>query len=105
MYVLTWNHAPTNNTPRWQLRFPRPLSALWEALYHQIQGLELQAAASQRIELPAYKLREASTRSCGSLTFGAGVGRAAFQGRRIVVGRSVEEERVVAFNWCVWCCD
>lgn len=86
--------------PRLQLRFPRPLPALWEALYRQIQGLEAQAAASQRVELHPQQLREASARSRRYLSFGGG-GRGSFQGRRIVVGRSAEEDRVVAFNWCV----
>ncbi len=84
-----------------QLRFPRPLPALWEALYQHIRGNEAQAAASQRIELPPHKLREARLRSRQYLMLGGmGGARASFQGRRIVVGRSAEEDPVVAFNWC-----
>lgn len=85
--------------------FHRPLSALWEALYQQIQGLEPHAAASQRIELSPRTLREASARSQRFLSSLASVGggRASAPSRRIVVGRGAEEERVsvAAFNWCV----
>jgi hypothetical protein len=102
IYIYIYIHIHTRTTRQLQLRFPRPLPALWEALYQQVQGLEAQAAASQRIELTPHKIQEACARSRRHRTLGGmGGARASFQGRRIVVGRGAEEDRVVAFSWCV----